>query len=334
MGPRHGAKVREVWYNAFGNIIPLDRKKPETAIVGEMETILRAIESGQIEVLTLPGTNMLSSYPDTARLERALGRIRLVVCIDLFMSDTSRAVADLVLPGTSWLEESGFKFGATHFHLMNRVIEPPGEARPVWRIFADLAERLDIEDYFFWRSIDGLLDAALDHDQTHHTKVEELRASSPSLRVDVPSYAYGTLQFPTPSGKVEFFSAQAQAMGLPGLPTYEPPSYGSVYSLAFVQGRTLTHFHAFYDHGRALPSLAKADPEPVLWMSPADASGREIEDGALVRIYNQAGEMQARARLTDRIPAGTVSMRAGWLGINRLTSSARTVPDAAVAAFP
>lgn len=333
MGPRHGARV-DVWYNAFGNVIPPDRKAPETAILGEMETILRAIESGQIEVLILPGTNMLSSYPDAERLERALARTRLVVCIDLFMSDTSRAVADLVLPGTSWLEESGFKFGPTHFHLMDRVLEPRGEARPVWRIFADLAERLDIEGYFPWRSIDGLLDAALDHEQTRHAKVQELRASGPSLRVDAPSYAYRTLRFPTPSGKVEFFSAQAQAMDLPPLPVYEPSGHDASYPLAFVQGRTLTHFHAFYDHGRALPSLAKADAEPMLWMSPADASSRQIEDGAMVRMYNQAGEMRARAHVTDRMPAGTVWMHAGWPGINRLTSSARTVPDAAVVAFP
>jgi anaerobic selenocysteine-containing dehydrogenase len=69
-------------------------------------------------------------------------------------------------------------------------------------------------------------------------------------------------------------------------------------------------------------------------MSPADACGRGIEDGARVRLYNESGEMQARARVTDRMPAGTVWMRTGWLGINRLTSAARTVPDAAVAAFP
>jgi anaerobic selenocysteine-containing dehydrogenase len=188
MGPRHGAKI-DVWYNAFGNIIPPDRKAPKTVILGEMETILKSIESGQIEVLILPGTNMLSSYADAARVERALARTRLVVCIDLFMSDTSRAVADVVLPGTAWLEESGFKFGPTHFHLMDRVLEPRGEARPVWRIFADLAERLEIEGYLPWRSIDELLDAALDHEQTGHAKVAELRASSPSLRVDSPSYA-------------------------------------------------------------------------------------------------------------------------------------------------
>jgi anaerobic selenocysteine-containing dehydrogenase len=333
MGPRHGANI-EVWYTAFGDIVPPDRKAPETAILGEMETILRSMESGQIEVLILPGTNMLSSYADTARLERALARIKLVVCIDLFMSDTSRAVADLVLPGTAWLEESGFKFGPTHVHLMDRVLEPRGEAHPIWRIFADLAERLDVDGYFPWRSVDELLDAMLDREQTGHAKVSELRASSPSLRVNLPDYAYATLEFPTPSGKVEFFSEQAQAMGLPPLPVYQPPVPSATYPLAFVQGRTLTHFHAFYDHGRALPSLARADSEPILWMSPADALSRAIDDGAMVRLYNARGEMQARARVTERMPAGTVWMRDGWLGINRLTSSRRTVPDAAVAAFP
>jgi anaerobic selenocysteine-containing dehydrogenase len=69
-------------------------------------------------------------------------------------------------------------------------------------------------------------------------------------------------------------------------------------------------------------------------MSPADALSRAIDDGAMVRLYNARGEMQARARVTERMAAGTVWMRDGWLGINRLTSSRRTVPDAAVAAFP
>ncbi|HTW88834.1 MAG TPA: molybdopterin-dependent oxidoreductase [Candidatus Binataceae bacterium] len=333
MGPRHGADAG-VWYNAFGGIVPHDHKAPETVIPSEMDTILSAIESGQIEVLILPGTNMLSSYADTARLERALARVKLVVCIDLFMSDTSRAFADLVLPGTAWLEESGLKFGPSYIHLMDRVLDPPGETRPVWQMFAALAERLRLEGFFPWSSIDGLLDAILDKDQTGHAKVAELRASSPSVRIDVPSYAYATLEFPTPSGKVEFFSERAQAMGLPPLPIYEPPVHGTAYPLAFVQGRSLTQFHAFYDHGRALPSLAKADPEPVLWMSTADALSRGIGDGAMVRFYNEGGEMRARARVTERMPAGTVWMCDGWMGINRLTSSARTVPDAAVAAFP
>jgi anaerobic selenocysteine-containing dehydrogenase len=96
------------------------------------------------------------------------------------------------------------------------------------------------------------------------------------------------------------------------------------------QGRTLSHFHGFYDHGRALPSLAKADPEPVLWISPSDAAARGVSDGATIRIVNERGAMPARARVTERIPAGTVWMRDGWLGLNDLTGGDPAVPDAAV----
>ena len=78
------------------------------------------------------------------------------------------------------------------------------------------------------------------------------------------------LAFPTPSGKVELYSARAIGLGLPPLPVHEPLP-ASRYPLTFRQGRTLAHFHGFYDHGRALPSLAALEPEPVLWISPADA---------------------------------------------------------------
>jgi len=43
--------------------------------------------------------------------------------------------------------------------------------------------------------------------------------------------------------------------------------------------------------------------------------------------------MVAVASVTDRVPAGTVWMRDGWLGINDLTDPGRTVPDAATKAF-
>jgi anaerobic selenocysteine-containing dehydrogenase len=87
------------------------------------------------------------------------------------------------------------------------------------------------------------------------------------------------------------------------------PERAGRYPLLFRQGRSLTHFHAFYDHGQALPTLAKADPEPRLWISPADAAAQRIADGQGIRIFNDRGAMDARAQVTDRVPAGVVSMR-------------------------
>src|SRR5262249_18700102 len=92
-------------------------------------------------------------------------------------------------------------------------------------------------------------------------------------------------------------------------------------------------FHAFYDHGRALPTLAKADPEPCLWISPQDADARGIEDGVAICLYNERGEFRARARVTAKIQPGTVWMRDGWEGLNRLTSGGTCIPDEAVDLF-
>jgi anaerobic selenocysteine-containing dehydrogenase len=106
-----------------------------------------------------------------------------------------------------------------------------------------------------------------------------------------------------------------------------------MYPLTLSQGRTLTHFHGFYDHGRALPTLAQLDPEPYLWMSPADAAARGLHEGAPIRIYNERGLLEARARVTEDVPAGTVWMRDGWAGLNNLTSGQAVLPDAAVSIF-
>jgi anaerobic selenocysteine-containing dehydrogenase len=330
MGPRHGAGTGS---NALAGIVPPSRLPPERAIAGEMSTILEHLEAGDLDVLLLPGTNMRSSFTGGERLDRALHRTRTVVCVDLFMSDTSRRYADVVLPGTSWLEETGFKLGPTHIHLMDRAVAPRGEAKPVWHLFRELAIRLGMTDYFPWAGADQVVDAMLAGDLTRRQTVAGLRRDGPSARTEAPDFAYESLHFDTPSGKVELRSSEAARLGFAELPGYTPP-VRDAYPLQFTQGRSLTHFHGFYDHGRALPTLARADPEPRLWIAPADAAARGITDGDPIRLHNGRGEMQAIASVTDRVPPGTVWMRDGWLGINDLTDPGRTVTDAAVRAYP
>ena len=288
---------------------------------------------GRLRVMLLLGTNMLSSYADAGRVAEALGRMDLVVAYDLFFSDTARRVADVVLPGTAWLEELGCKSTNTHLYLMPKVLEAPGEARPVVWVLRELAQRLGVTDFFPWADESGPIDAILDHPGTGHATVAALAAEGGMRALRISHVGHPDGKFPTPSGKIELESAVAAGLGLPSLPVaVEPPAPGR-YPLTLCQGRTLTHFHGFYDHGRALPSLAKADPEPALWISPTDAATRGVEDGMAIRIVNERGTMQARAKVTDRIPAGSVWMRDGWAGLNDLTSGAPAIPDAAVHAF-
>lgn len=339
MGPRHSAISHGA---GMRSVVPPRRDEfGVQEVISEMSTILEALDQGRIKVILLLGTNMLSSFADSGRVERALDRMPLVVSFDLFMNETARRCADIVLPATSWLEETGFKATNTNLYLMDQAITRRGEARPLWWLLDQLATRLDVPDFFPWESIDGLLDTMFDHDATRHVRVADLRSQQQHIPLAVSQVGHPDLRFPTPSGRVELLSETAVSLGLPALPIYEAPHENHPssdaahrYPLVLTQGRAITHFHGFYDHGRALASLARADPEPRLWISQQDATSRGLGDGDPIRICNDRGEMAARALVTDRVPAGVVWMRDGWEGMNRLTSGARTIPDAAAAAFP
>jgi anaerobic selenocysteine-containing dehydrogenase len=189
-----------------------------------------------------------------------------------------------------------------------------------------------VEDFWPWTTDEGPLDQILDHPATGHATVADLVMEGGIRALRVSHVAYPGRQFDTPSGKVELVSERAESLGLPALPVHaDLPA--SPFPLTLRQGRTLTHFHGFYDHGRALPTLAKADPEPALWLAPADAAARAVADGDAIRIHNERGAMTARAHVTPRVPAGTVWMRDGWDGLNRLTSGDAVLPDRAVDAF-
>jgi len=335
LGPRHGAHAHGA---GFATIAAADRRLPGTYIPNQMSEIAAALGDGRVRTLLLFGTNMLSSFSDTESLAAALDGLDFIACHEMFMNETTRRFADVVLPGTAWLEDIGCKATATHVYLMDRILEPAGEARPVQDVLKGLAGRLGVDGFYPWASQEALLDAVLDHRATGHTTVAALRANDGKGALDISHVAYPTRKFHTPSGKIEFYAERAEKAGLPPLPVYEVASSPRVppspdYPLTFCQGRTLTKFHAFYDHGEALPMLHERDPGPELWISPDDAATRQLADGDAVRVFNERGAFDARAHVTDQIPAGVVWMQDGCVGLNSVTSGVPVLPAQALDFF-
>ena len=328
-GPRHGGASHG---QGLASIDAADRRPAAGRIPNQMERITDSMVDGRVRVMLLLGTDMLSSFADAARVTQGLARTDLVVSYDLFLNDTARRFADVVLPATTWLEELGCKSTNTHLYLMPKILDGPGATRPIAWVLQELARRVGLDDFYPWDGESGPLDAILDHPTTGHVTAAALAAEGGMRALNVSHVAHPDLRFPTPSGKIELYSERAIGLGLPPLPVYEAPA-ASAYPLVLQQGRTLTHFHGFYDHGRALPTLARVDPEPALWISPADASARGVRDGAAIRIHNERGAMRARARVTDKMPSGTVWMRDGWSGLNDLTAGVPVLADGAVDAF-
>ena len=322
-GPRHRAFVHA---DGQADVQAIAQRPSGNYIPNHMASIARAMTSGSIDVLFLFGSNILSSFSDSQALVKSLERVKMVVAYDIFMNETIRRVADLILPGTIWLEELGLKETASHIYLMQRALQPENEARPLMRILRDLSERLGIEDFFPWQDEEAYLNTLLTPQRTDEggsLTLEQLQQKGGLWQKSNLSHvAYPDRRFHTPSGKVEFWSERAQKVGLSPLPTCTLPQKDTraLYPLQFRQGRTITAFHAFYDEGRALPSLARANAEPELWIHPLDAQQREIDSGCQIQIYNQRGQFRAKAFVTEKVLQGVIWMRDGWVGVNNLTN--------------
>jgi anaerobic selenocysteine-containing dehydrogenase len=330
LGPRHGSTSHG---QALASIVPMTPRPRGVYIPNQMSGMLEALIDGRVRAMLLFGTDMLSSFADAGRLAAGFAQMDLIVSHDLFMNGTARRFADVVLPGTAWLEQLGCKMTNTHLYLMEQALEPPGETRSLTEVLRALANRLGVVDFFPWKTEEEMIDAIIAHPSTGYATVADLRAEGGLRAMNISHVAYPDHRYHTTSGKVEFYSERARELGLPPLPVHDDLPH-SPYPLTMCQGRTLTHFHSFYDHGRALPSLAKLDPVPRLWISPLDAAARGLQDGVPIRIYNDRGEFRAYAQVTERMPSGTVWMRDGWEGLNRLTSGAPAIPDEAVDIFP
>jgi anaerobic selenocysteine-containing dehydrogenase len=330
IGPRHGARSHGA---GFADITARDRRRPGDDIPNQMEAIIAGLEAGRIKVLLSLGSNLLSSFPDTNRMRAALAKAELIVVHDIFMNQTIREAAHIVLPGTIWLEELGVKATNTHVYLCDRALAPAGQARPVQDLLTGLAVRLGVADVYPWADHEAAIDAVLDHPATGHATVQSMRARGGHAALHVSAVAYPTRSFSTPSGKIEFWSERALQMGLDPLPqAHDTQPKGDWLTLA--QGRTFAHFHSFYDHARALPTLAAREPAPALWMAEADAVSRGIADGDSITLWNGRGRFEAVAQVTRRIPQGTVWMRDGWPGFNVLMDAAAVLPDGALDCFP
>ena len=108
--------------------------------------------------------------------------------------------------------------------------------------------------------------------------------------------------FHTPSGKVEFYSTAAVALGLDPLPDYIPPledTRGELarrFPLAMISPPARNFLNSSFVN---VASLRAVEGEPWLDIHPDDAAARGVADGSYVRVFNERGSLRA-ARARER----------------------------------
>ena len=279
--------------------------------------------SPPIKAFIVYNSNPAATTPNQNLVLQGLKRDDLfTVVIEQFMTDTARH-ADYVLPATSQLEHLDlfWSWGQPYLTINLPAIAPQGEARPNTEIFRGLASRMGFDDAYFADSDEDIARRTLTsaHPFAEGITFEGLKEKG-WTRFKVPNgyrpYAEGG--FPTPSGKSEFFSETLAKQGLDPLPGYTPaaesPGGDSVlrsrYPLSLVTAKSALHFlNSSYGN---MPRQLKAEQQPFADIHPADAAKRAIADGDVVRVFNDRGALELRARVGDRVVPGMVAVPSGW----------------------
>jgi len=96
----------------------------------------------------LHGVEVEFDAADPARAMQSLAAADEVVCISAFMSDSIAQHASVVLPAAAFTESFGtYVNAAGQWQSSKGIVEPPGDARPAWKIFRVLADQLELADF-------------------------------------------------------------------------------------------------------------------------------------------------------------------------------------------
>jgi anaerobic selenocysteine-containing dehydrogenase len=287
-----------------------------------------------IKALFVYNTNPVVVAPNQAQTLAGLAREDLFTVVsEHFLTDTAD-YDDIVLPATTQLEQFDIMFSWGHLYLsLNQpAIEPLGEAVPNVEQFRRLSQRMGLDIDWYKLSDEEMALAALDwsHPNLEGITLDRLKEEG-WARLSLPGpddYApHAEGNFPTPSGKVEFRSSIAEAVGnlvlpvfregsnefQPGgtvdpLPHYVAPEEdagGSDYPLFLLSPKAHAFLNSQYGN---MAYQRRVQGEQSVIMHAEDAEARGIDEGQPVRVFNENGELQGIARIGagDQVARGVL----------------------------
>lgn len=283
------------------------------------ETLLTA--QPPVKVLFVYNCNPLATMPEQQRVRRGLEREDLfTVVFDPVRTDTAR-YADLLLPATTFLEHHELVrgYGAMVLHRVRPAVEPVGEARPNYRVFAEICHRAGLA-----RPDDPEGAAALS---------AALLAPAPRVRAELerdgiaaPDCGATPIQFVdelprTRDHKIDLVPADLDREAPLGLYGYQELPAAAAFPLALISPATSRTISSTLGelHRKLVP----------VELHPDDAASRGLDAGDPVRVWNERGEVRTALRLNPDLAPGLALLPKGlWSHHTRSgTTGNALVPD-------
>jgi anaerobic selenocysteine-containing dehydrogenase len=275
-----------------------------------------------VRAVVVYNNNPVAVCPDSNRVVAGFAREDLFcVVMDSFVTDTAD-YADIVLPATTQLEHTDIHKSYGHLYVLanNAAIAPVGESLPNAEVFRRLAARMGFTEACFHDSDDELARQAIGSGHANLAGIdwETLRRKG-WQRLALPrTYApFAEGGFHTPSGKCELYSESLAQQGFDPLPGYAPPAelpssnpaLARKYPLNFLSPPVRNFLNSSFAN---LKRFRDAEGEPALELHSADAAPRGIRDGDRVRVFNDRGSVELRARVNDKPRRGVVVAPSVW----------------------
>jgi anaerobic selenocysteine-containing dehydrogenase len=264
----------------------------------------------KVEALIVYNSNPVAVAPESGKVVQGFAREDLfTVVLEHFQTDTADH-ADIILPATTQLEHWDIhtSYGHTDVLLNRPAIAPLGQARTNTDVFRELARRMGFDDPCFADDDQTLCRTAMGEAVDFQQLLDQGWATLP-----VPEAPFASGNFPTPSGKCEFFSPRLAAQGLDGLPDHLPnfEAAGSDprHPLAMISPPARNFLNSSFVN---VKSLRDIEGEPLLEMHADDAAARGITSGQMVRVFNQRGEYRCKAEVSKRARPGVVNGLGIW----------------------
>ena len=303
--PDHRAELAHLWN--------IDEGRMPTARGRAYPDIINGIIDGRIKGLWIIATNPVVSFPNRDLLELALAKLDTLVVQGGFSTPTTD-LAHIVLPAGIWGEKDGtFTNSERRVSRVRAAVPPPGQARPDFDIFLDLAQRWGVREELFpgwstaadafeeWRRVsEGRL---CDYSGITYDRIEASGGvqwpcpSDDSVPLGGTARLYTDGVVPTPSGRVRLACVTPK-------PFSEQPNQR--YPFLLNTGRTVEHWHT-RTKTKEVAILNHLSPQGWIEVHPDDAKALGVHSGDRVRVSSERGVIDAiPVRVTSIVRRGEV----------------------------
>ncbi|WP_206485715.1 formate dehydrogenase subunit alpha [Thalassotalea sp. G2M2-11] len=274
--------------------------------------MFNAAIAGDLKALWILGEDVVQTDPNQNHVIAALSNLDLLVVQEIFLSETAK-MADVVLPGSSFLEKSGtFTNGERRVQKVNAVVAPKQGCKTDGQIIVEMMNALGYQQADY--------DAA--------TMLEEIAQVVPFFAgITWDNLGDNGLQWPVkPSGEdTQILHLDSFKRGLgkfhfyPFEESVEVTQNGEQFPFILTTSRNLEHYNAGTMTRRTCNE--KIVSEDILLINPQDAKDKGIGNHQAVRLFSARGEITLKAEISDKVNSGILftTFHFPELMINRVT---------------